>query len=171
MSASQHTFAQQKILLSVSKNIFEAGKISTTDNIINCDLSCSVAGVSYKNGDSVTIIAVPYAGYAFANWAGDCSGTNPTCALVMNSAKTITANFNIVSAAIQPKPPMPVVPTSSAVAPQSPVPIGAAQSNPGANTPTASRSFNPIIIWVVAVTSFAILIFIISWFWKLRRRY
>lgn len=173
--ASQHAFAQQKILLSVSKNIFEAGKISTADNIINCDLSCSTAGVSYKNGDSVTITAVPYAGYTFVGWSGDCFGANPICVLTMNSAKTVKANFNVASATVQPKPPisvpMPVIPAPPVVAPPAPAPIGAVQSNPNANASTTSRSLNPIIIGIIAITLFAILIFVIAWFWKSRARY
>jgi uncharacterized repeat protein (TIGR02543 family) len=42
---------------------------------------------------SVTLTAVPNAGFVFVNWTGSVTGTNPTISVVMNANKTITANF------------------------------------------------------------------------------
>lgn len=60
---------------------------------INCGTTCST---NYVQGDSYSFTATPDADSVFSGWTGDCSaaGTNPTCTLVMDSNKTITANFN-----------------------------------------------------------------------------
>ena len=49
-------------------------------------------GGTYASGTYVTVNAVPAAGYGFANWSGDCSGTG-TCSVTMNADKSVTANF------------------------------------------------------------------------------
>ena len=46
----------------------------------------------YNKGSSVTIVATAADGYEFENWTG-ATGTNSTITIVMNSNKTITANF------------------------------------------------------------------------------
>ena len=49
---------------------------------------------SYTPGEIVTLTANPASGNTFASWGGDASGsTNPTM-IVMNSNKSVTANFN-----------------------------------------------------------------------------
>lgn len=48
-------------------------------------------------GTSVTLTAVPLAGYVFAGWEGDCSGTG-ACTLVMDGPKNIKADFAPASA-------------------------------------------------------------------------
>ncbi len=48
---------------------------------------------SYDHGETVTLEAVPDAGYRFSGWSGDVTGsTNPTT-LVMEADKSITATF------------------------------------------------------------------------------
>lgn len=42
----------------------------------------------------VTLTASPNSGSVFGGWSGDCSGTNTTCTLTMNSNKSVTAIFN-----------------------------------------------------------------------------
>lgn len=46
---------------------------------------------TYNAGTLLTVTAAPNAGYAFAGWSGDCSGSS--CTLTMNGAHTVTANF------------------------------------------------------------------------------
>jgi uncharacterized repeat protein (TIGR02543 family) len=41
----------------------------------------------------VTLIAMPDAGSGFAGWGGACSGTQATCSVTMDAAKTVTATF------------------------------------------------------------------------------
>jgi hypothetical protein len=50
---------------------------------------------SYTSGEEVTLQAVPNAGYSFVNWSGDLSGSSNPVTIVMNSDKSVTANFTI----------------------------------------------------------------------------
>lgn len=50
-------------------------------------------GHTYDAGTVVTITATANPGYAFSQWSGDASGTNPTVQVTMNANKTVTANF------------------------------------------------------------------------------
>jgi len=51
------------------------------------------AGPLYEEGTVVKVKAKKDYGYKFSGWSGDISGMNNTATLVMNSNKTITANF------------------------------------------------------------------------------
>jgi hypothetical protein len=66
------------------------GTITSSPAGINCGSSCTA---SFDNGTKVTLSAAPSAGNSFAGWAGACSGTAPTCTVVMNSAASVSANF------------------------------------------------------------------------------
>ncbi|MHA4896016.1 ice-binding family protein [Pedobacter sp. PWIIR3] len=52
---------------------------------------------TYNHGTSVTLTAVPSAGYVFTGWTGDASGSTSPLTVVMNSNKVITANFILIS--------------------------------------------------------------------------
>ena len=47
----------------------------------------------YNKGASVTVVATASDGYEFQDWTG-ATGTNPSITIVMNSNKTLTANFS-----------------------------------------------------------------------------
>jgi uncharacterized repeat protein (TIGR02543 family) len=49
---------------------------------------------SYDAGSIVTLTATPDASSQFTGWSGDCSGTNITCTVTMDAAKSVTANFS-----------------------------------------------------------------------------
>lgn len=53
------------------------------------------SGAVYAAGTSVSLTAVPAAGYRFAGWSGDVSGTQTTISVTMNSDKDITATFEL----------------------------------------------------------------------------
>ncbi len=79
--------------LSVATN--NGGVITGTpagDKAINCGKDC---GAKYAAGTVVTLTAVPPAGKAFLGWTDAClpAGTNLTCTLTMNAAKTARGNF------------------------------------------------------------------------------
>jgi uncharacterized repeat protein (TIGR02543 family) len=48
---------------------------------------------SYASGTVVTLTATPAAGYTFAGWSGDLSGTMNPATIAMNADKTVTAVF------------------------------------------------------------------------------
>jgi hypothetical protein len=51
-------------------------------------------GPSYVAGTRVTVTATPAAGYEFQYWSGNaCSGSAPTCTVVISGNLTATANF------------------------------------------------------------------------------
>jgi len=53
-------------------------------------------GGTYAPGTTVTVDAVPIAGYGLASWSGACSGTG-ACTVTMDADKEVTANFTIES--------------------------------------------------------------------------
>ena len=77
--------------LSVSK----IGNGTVTGTGINCGNDCSE---SYLSGANITLTTTASSGSVFAGWSGDCSGT--ACSLTMSSNKSVTANFNIISAPV-----------------------------------------------------------------------
>ena len=67
------------------------GKVTSNPAGIDCGTDCIE---SYASGTSVTLTAIPSAGYTFSGWSGDCAGSG-TCVLSMTAAKSVTATFNI----------------------------------------------------------------------------
>jgi uncharacterized repeat protein (TIGR02543 family) len=59
--------------------------------------SVTPSGGVYDSGTVVTIAATPDAGYSFASWSGDISGTSSTIDITMSSDKNITATFEEVN--------------------------------------------------------------------------
>jgi immune inhibitor A len=55
---------------------------------------------AYVHGDTVTLEAVPGAGYGFVEWGGDLSGAANPAALVMDANKSVTATFADVAAPV-----------------------------------------------------------------------
>ena len=51
-----------------------------------------VAG-KYAAGTVVTLTATPDPGFLFTSWSGACSGSNATCSVTMDAAKSVTATF------------------------------------------------------------------------------
>src|SRR5262245_60032652 len=47
----------------------------------------------YNAGTAVSLTALPDPGFAFTGWSGACSGSNATCVVTMDSAKSVTATF------------------------------------------------------------------------------
>ncbi|CAK0749893.1 exported hypothetical protein [Gammaproteobacteria bacterium] len=66
-----------------------SGTVTSNPAGISCDSDCSE---SYNSGTSVTLTATPAAGFTFAGWGGDCSGTT-SCTLSMTAAKNVSATF------------------------------------------------------------------------------
>ena len=65
-------------------------------------------GSGYLAGTTVTVTAMPNAGYEFAGWSGDITGSSTTnpMTVVMDGNRNITANFRAVQS---PEPVQPVL--------------------------------------------------------------
>lgn len=48
---------------------------------------------NYDAGTKVTLTATPRSGYRFVSWSVDASGTSPTITIIMDSNKSVIANF------------------------------------------------------------------------------
>jgi uncharacterized repeat protein (TIGR02543 family) len=70
---------------------------SLTVNAANGSVSKTPNQSSYYSGRSVTLTAAASAGYQFSSWSGDVTGTTNPVTIIMDSNKTVTANF-IISA-------------------------------------------------------------------------
>ena len=55
--------------------------------------SVSPSSGDYQQGNQVSVVATPSAGYAFSHWSGDVSGSSPIVTLTMDSDKTLVAHF------------------------------------------------------------------------------
>jgi len=67
--------------LTVNVNPSEGGTVSPSTS-------------QYKHGTNVSLSATPSSEFLFDNWSGDVSGSATTISLIINSNKTITANFS-----------------------------------------------------------------------------
>lgn len=47
----------------------------------------------YDEGTVVTLTAAPDPGHEFGGWGGDCTGTEPTCAVTLADVRSVTATF------------------------------------------------------------------------------
>ncbi|MGM0461817.1 MAG: S8 family serine peptidase [Fibrobacterota bacterium] len=52
-------------------------------------------GSSFEEGTEVELTAKPDFGYSFTGWSGDISGSDTPITIIMDSDKTVTANFEI----------------------------------------------------------------------------
>jgi uncharacterized delta-60 repeat protein len=65
--------------------------------VVNVAPGALTNGISYYiAGDSVQLTAVPYPGYSFSGWKGACTG-NYACHIKMDSAKNVTASFQLAA--------------------------------------------------------------------------
>jgi uncharacterized repeat protein (TIGR02543 family) len=55
------------------------------------------AQASYDEGTTVTLTAVPDAGWQFTGWSGDLTGNTNPSTLLMDAPKSVTANFTAIT--------------------------------------------------------------------------
>jgi len=83
-----------------SLNVIKSGQGTVTGTYspavpVQTNINCgSVCSSSYESGTTVTLTATPALGRIFTGWGGACSGKG-SCVVVVNSAKTVYANFAI----------------------------------------------------------------------------
>ncbi len=68
-----------------------SGTVSSSPSGISCGSDCLQ---SYTSGTTVTLTALASNGYSFSSWSGCSSTLGNTCYVIMNSAKSVTANFS-----------------------------------------------------------------------------
>jgi hypothetical protein len=85
-SVSASWVSSAAVLLTVSVS----GNGSVTGGGINCPPTCAA---SQAVNSTVVLTATPADGYVFDEWGGACSGEAPTCSVLMNEAKSVTATF------------------------------------------------------------------------------
>ena len=66
----------------------------STTTIGSGSISLSPPGGVYDEGTSVTLTALPAAGYQFSGWSGDLSGNSNPSTITMDGDKTVTATFS-----------------------------------------------------------------------------
>ena len=86
-SAATATF-EQAYMLTVKPS--SKGTVTSDSGAINCGRSCSA---SFSSGTAVTLTATPLAGQSFSSWSGACSGTIPTCRVVIGADTQVQPNF------------------------------------------------------------------------------
>lgn len=84
-------FVRSSYNLKVDRIGTGSGTVSSSPTGINCGSTCSF---DYVGDSSVTLQAIPNSDSTFTGWSGSCTGTG-TCNVIMNAAKTVTANFSI----------------------------------------------------------------------------
>lgn len=67
-----------------------SGQIASKPAGLQCPDSCTAAPA---RGALVTLTAVPGPGQKFTGWSGDCAGSELTCTVTMDKAKTVRARF------------------------------------------------------------------------------
>lgn len=77
-------------VLTVVKSGVGAGRVTSLPPDIDCGSVCSAM---FPSDSTVTLTATPLSGSSFAGWMGACSGTSPTCVVVMSEARTVAAVF------------------------------------------------------------------------------
>ena len=81
------TFTLNTLSLSISKT--GNGSVTSTPSGINCGTACSF---NFVAGTSLTLKAIPDAGYTFVGWNGGCTGTGD-CKITLSSTTSVAANF------------------------------------------------------------------------------
>ena len=107
----------QQYTLTVQKSGGGTGTVMSSPSGINCGSDCTEP---YNAGTIVTLTAMAASGSIFQGWSGGgCSGTG-TCAVTMDTSKTVTAAF--APALPGYTPPVPAPPPAPAPAP-APAPV------------------------------------------------
>lgn len=77
------------------------GSVTSSPAGIDCGTTCSAY---FNYGATVTLTAAAEPGTTFTGWSGACSGTEPTCTVTADAAKSVSANFASNSPAPNPGP-------------------------------------------------------------------
>jgi hypothetical protein len=85
--------------------VFTQGQFALVTNVTGSgSITRNPDQATYSSGTSVTLTAVPAAGWSFTSWSGDASGSTNPVIVLMNAGKTVNALFTQNN----PKPAVPV---------------------------------------------------------------
>jgi len=84
-----------KTRLNLTKAIGDGFTLVTSVTPLGTGAVSPAYGV-YDADAQVTLTAIPSPGCSFTGWGGDCTGAAPTCTVVMNADKSVTASFTAV---------------------------------------------------------------------------
>lgn len=84
-------FALEKRTLGVTRTGNGSGTVISQLAGVDCGEICEE--IEFDHGTEVTLTANPAAGSEFSGWSGACSGTDATCQLTLDQARTVTADF------------------------------------------------------------------------------
>jgi hypothetical protein len=93
------------------------GTVASDPEGIDCGLGCEA---DFKAGTEVTLTASAADGSIFDQWAGACSGTDPTCRVTLSASRAATALFASAGAEY----PLTVVPTGTGTGTVTSTPAG-----------------------------------------------
>jgi hypothetical protein len=90
---SNHTIAATftRVVYSSTNRTLKISKIGSGNGLV----TTSPSGTVFRAGTEVTLTAVPEDGSTFVEWSGSCSGSEPTCTVVLNTNMSVTAAFGI----------------------------------------------------------------------------
>ena len=83
--------ALPKYVLQVSKTPY--GRITSDPAGLNCRDTAKKCSAKFTSDTSVILTATPAANRNFTGWGDDCSGIAPTCSIIMDARKRISASF------------------------------------------------------------------------------
>ncbi|MTW22404.1 InlB B-repeat-containing protein [Allochromatium palmeri] len=121
---------------SLSVTVNGSGSVTSNPAGIDCGQDCTE---SYLGNADVTLTAIPISGAAFGGWGGDCaaSGTDSTCTLTMETARTVSASFAQNAYGIQTT----AVPNVGGQVTCNPNPVNSGQNSQCTATPNTGYGF------------------------------
>ena len=127
---------QQKSL-NVTKAGAGSGLVTSTPAGISCGSDCTEV---YAAGTVVTLTAAPDGSSSFAGWSGACAGSR-TCVVTMNTAKSVTAIFNVKSYAITA-----TAGSGGSISPSGTVSVNYGGSQSYTITPNANNTIDSVVV-------------------------
>jgi alpha-tubulin suppressor-like RCC1 family protein len=91
-TASTTLTVLDRLVLAVTRAGAGSGTVTSSPAGINCGTDCSE---TYDSSSTVTLTATPATGSAFAGWSGCDATSGATCTVTMNTARTVTAIFDL----------------------------------------------------------------------------
>jgi len=82
-----------QVIMFIEKLGDGSGTVVSSPNGIDCGSTCSVI---FDRNSSVTLTATADDGSIFLGWSGNCSGSEASCVLSLDSDKTAKANFSFI---------------------------------------------------------------------------